>query len=282
MSKTSLAKIQRRAVFGLIFFVALIMRATMAFGADGCPTNADEIATDRPDTTNSARVVPYGSLQAENGIDWTNRQRSDVISGTETRVRLGVAQCTELLADVPTYFYSLNGRASSGFSDLVVSVKRELLVPYGFRLSATAGLGFPTGASKISSHGYDPYIQFPWSHEMSDDWSLHGMFTVTWFTSQHRFNPTFEPTLSLERALGPAGDLFVEYVGDYPNHARPSQIIDGGASWRVTRLQQVDFHLGFGLNSSSVNHFFGIGYSFRLDELFGGSGNSPSNETAAR
>jgi hypothetical protein len=70
-------------------------------------------------------------------------------------------------------------------------------------------------------------------------------------------------------------DLFVEYVGDYPKHARPNQILDGG-SWRVTRLQQLDFHVGFGLNSSSPDHFFGIGYAFRLDGMFGGSvGNSP-------
>ena len=198
------------------------------------------------------------------------------LSGSETRLRLGVAQCTEVLADVPTYFYSLNGRASSGFSDFVVSIKRELPVPFGFHLSATGGLGFPTGASKISSHGYDPYIQFPWSRRLSDDWSLQGMFTVTWFTSQHTNNPTFEPTLSLERDLGPTHDLFVEYVGDYPNHARPAQILDGGGSWRLTRLQQLDFHAGFGLNSSSPDHFFGIGYSFRLDGLFGGSvGSSP-------
>jgi hypothetical protein len=242
--------------------------ATLA-ADDGCPTDASEISTDRPDVTNSAVVVPYGSLQIESGVDWTVREGSNVVSGSETRIRLGIAQCTELLADVPTYFYSLNGRASSGFSDFVVSVKRELPVPYAFHLSATAGLGFPTGSSKISTHGYDPYIQFPWSRRFNENWSLQGMFTVTWFTTQHAINPTFEPTLSLERDLGPTRDLFVEYVGDYPNHARPSQILDGGGSWRVTRLQQLDFHAGFGLTSNAPDHFFGIGYSFRLDGLFG-------------
>jgi Putative MetA-pathway of phenol degradation len=171
-----------------------------------CPTSASEISTDRPDVTNSSRVVPYGTLQAENGIDWTVRQGSNVVSGSETRLRLGVAQCVEVLADVPTYFYSLNGRASSGFSDFVVSIKRELPVPFGFHLSATGGLGFPTGANKISSHGYDPYIQFPWSRRLTDEWSLQGMFTVTWFTSQHASNPTFEPTLSLERDLAARGE----------------------------------------------------------------------------
>jgi hypothetical protein len=276
MSQRRFARILRFAISSVLVFTGLITSAATAFAADGCPTSAAEISTDRPDVTNSSRVVPHGSLQAENGVDWTVRQGSNVISGSETRLRLGVAECTELLADVPTYFYSLNGLASSGFSDFVVSIKRELPVPFGFYLSATGGLRFPTGAGRISSHGYDPYIQFPWSRRVSDDWSLHGMFTVTWFTTQHTINPTFEPTLSLEHEFGLTRDLFVEYVGEYPNHARPAQILDGGGSWRVTRLQQLDFHVGFGLNSSSPDHFFGIGYSFRLDGLFGGLlGNSP-------
>jgi hypothetical protein len=138
MSQAALAKSCRSAISGILFAVVLIVGASSAFAADGCPTSASEISTDRPDVTNSSRVVPYGSLQAENGVDWTVRQRSDVVSGTETRLRLGFAQCTEVLADVPTYFYALNGRASSGFSDLVVSIKRELPVPLGFHLSATA------------------------------------------------------------------------------------------------------------------------------------------------
>jgi hypothetical protein len=62
---------------------------------------------------------------------------------------------------LPTYFYSLNGRrASSGLSDFIVSIKRELPAPCGVNLSATGGLGFPTGASKISSHGYDTILTF--------------------------------------------------------------------------------------------------------------------------
>ena len=266
----------RLVAFGMMLFAATVTGVATVLAAGDCPTGADEIDTDRSDVTNSSRVVPDGSLQVENGVDWTVRQSSNVVSGSETRLRFGVAQCTEVLADVPTYVYSLNGRASSGFSELVLSIKRELPVPFGVHLSATGGLKFPTGASKFSAHGYDPYIQLPWSHPISDGWSLHGMFTVTWFTSQHTNNPTVEPTLSLERAFGPTRDFFVEYVGEYPNHARPGQILDGGGSWRVTRSQQLDFHVGFGLNSNSPDHFFGIGYLFRFDGLFGGSiANSP-------
>jgi hypothetical protein len=69
--------------------------------------------------------------------------------------------------------------------------------------------------------------------------------------------------------------MFVENVGDY-DHQRPSQLLDTGGAWRFTKTQQLDFHAGVGLNSSSVDHYFGLGYSFRLDDLFGGSlGPSP-------
>jgi len=127
----------------------------------------------------------------------------------------------------------------------VVSVKRQLPVLFGFYISLTAGLGFPTGAAKIASRGYQPYIQFPWSHSIAGGWRVQGMFTLFWFPSESTRNPTFEPTFSIQREFGPSADLFVEYVGDY-DHQRPHQLVDGGGSWRFTKNQQLDFHVGFG------------------------------------
>jgi hypothetical protein len=261
--------------FQLVLFCAVLLASvvgviTQAKGTDVCPVAADEIATDRPDVTNSSLVVPRGSLQFENGVDWTTAHGSDALDGTNTRVRLGVAHCTEFLIDIPNYFASLNGSGPSGFSDVVLSFKRQLPISFGFDLSTTTGLGFASGAGRISGQGYQPYIQFPWSHEIVDPWEIEGMFTLTWFPSDPERNPTFESTFSLERAFGPAADMFVEYVGDY-DHERPSQVLDTGGAWRFTRTQQLDFHVGFGLNRSSVDHYLGIGYSFRLDGLFGGS-----------
>jgi hypothetical protein len=162
-------------------------RRLWELAADDCPNSASEISTDHPDVTNSSRAVPYGSMQTENGVDWTVVRDPMLLADPRRDWRLGVAQCTEVLADVPTYFNSFNGRASSGFSDFVVSIKRELPVPLGFDLSATGGLGFPTGASKISSQGYDPYVQFQWSRLLSDDWSLHGIRRNTRCRSAHHF-----------------------------------------------------------------------------------------------
>jgi hypothetical protein len=255
----------------LLFSAALLAFSSRApCNADECPTATDEIATDRPDVTNSSLVVPLASLQAENGFDMTSRHGSNSFDGSNTRLRLGMAHCTEFVMDLPNYVDSLRGSEPSGFSNIVVSFKRQLPVPFGFDLSATAGLGFPSGSSKISGKGSQPYIQFPWSHSIAEGWGVNGMFTVTWFPSMSTRNPTFEPTLSLEREFGAFADLFMEYVGDY-DHQRPSQLLDGGGAWRITRRQQLDFDAGFGLNSSSTDYLFGFGYSFRLDGLFGGS-----------
>src|SRR6202790_3679735 len=72
--------------------------------AGECPSSASEIATDRPDVTNSSLVVPVGSLQGENGVNVSARYGGRTIDGTNTRWRLGVAPCLELLLDLPTYF----------------------------------------------------------------------------------------------------------------------------------------------------------------------------------
>lgn len=267
----------RLLLCGALLLPAFARSEPIARAADGCPTDADEIAADRPDITNSSLVVPLGSLQIENGVDWSVRQGSNALDATNTRVRLGVARCTEFLIDAPSYFDSLNGVQPSGSSDLVVSIKRQLPVPFGFDLSATAGLGLPTGSTKISGRGYQPLIQFPWSHELAPGWELAGMFTLFWLPSESAHNRIFQPTFSLAREFG-SSDLFVEYVGQY-DHQPPAQLLDGGGAWRFTKTQQLDFHVGFSLNRSSaalngvpVAQYFGIGYSIRFDSLFRGAG----------
>jgi hypothetical protein len=81
----------------------LAQEIVAASGAEYCPDIQSEIQTDRPD------VVPNRSLEADNGINLTAHQASRSIDGMNTRIRLGVAHCIELLADLPDYFYSVHG-----------------------------------------------------------------------------------------------------------------------------------------------------------------------------
>jgi len=257
----------RFLTLGALVYVALFNSATSANATD-CPTSADEISTDRPDFTSPPTVVPTGSVQLENGVTWSAEQRSNVVEGPQTLVRVGVAHCMEIFFSVPDYVYAIGGNAPAGFSDFVTSAKLQLPQFIGFDTAAVAGLSFPTGGSQISSHGYDPDLQLPWRHAIGEHWAVDGMFAITWFTTEPHENPSFESTLEIERKIGTSANIFVEYAANYPRHARPRDLLDGAGLWRVTPRQQLDLHAGFGINRPRPDHFFGIGYSFRLDGLF--------------
>ena len=143
-----------------IALAAIFVGAAQLHGQDqsASTNNPAPIATDRPTVTNSSIVVPYGSLQAENGFLETDNHGQNIADAPETLLRLGVAAKTELRFTVPDYFYNLNGSGlGSGFGDLAVGVKQQLgPTPGGFDVSATVFLSFPTGANGVSIGGYDP------------------------------------------------------------------------------------------------------------------------------
>src|SRR5579862_6359605 len=103
-----------------ILAAAAVCGGAMGYGATAkaqiCPTAASDIDTDRPDTTNSSQTVPPGSLQLENGVniaDWSGGTRLD---GTNSRVRLGLVDCAEVLVDVPNFSFSPGSAGVRGFS----------------------------------------------------------------------------------------------------------------------------------------------------------------------
>jgi len=44
--------------------------------------------------------------------------------------------------------------------------------------------------------------------------------------------------------------------------------LNSGGAYRLTKTEQLDFHVAFGLNENAPTYIFGLGYSFRLDGLF--------------
>jgi Putative MetA-pathway of phenol degradation len=237
--------------------------------ADGCPTAKDEIATDRPDVTNSSLVVPTGSLQSENGVNISARDGGRFVDGTNTRWRLGIAPCLELLVDLPTYFADIKAPGSSGFTDVAPAIKWQVSpVPGKIDLSLVAGVALPTGAVEIAGRGSQPYLQMPWSIELHDGWGLSGMLTEFFRPAELTTRRITETTFAIEKKVTEKASLFVEYVGDYPENAGPSLLFNSGGVYRLTPTQQVDFHIAFGLNHNAPSYIAGVGYSFRLDDLF--------------
>jgi hypothetical protein len=135
------------------------------------PASGDPISTDRPAIAASSTVVPKGSLQMENGFLIGNTHNFD---GPETSLRFGLTGKTELRMSAPDYDF--NTTSGSGFGDVTVGVKQQLGPAGKFDLSLIAFVSFPTGANAVSSHGYDPGLQLPWSRKLTDNWSAGGQF----------------------------------------------------------------------------------------------------------
>jgi hypothetical protein len=252
----------------IIGLVASLPSFTSAALAGACTGPGAPIQTDRPDVTNSAVVVPVGSLQIENGVDLQRKDATQAVSGSNSHWRLGIAPCFEVLVDVPNYFVTFRGAGPSGFSDLTPAVKRQLNLPQSkFDFSITAGAALPTGATAVSGPGLQPYAQIPWSLELGDGWALNGMGT-NFFTPEAAVKFTYQSTLSIEKEIAERGFVFIEYVGNFPTSGGNNQLINSGAGYRIDNSHQIDFHIGFGLDRNAPNYIFGFGYSFRIDRLF--------------
>jgi Putative MetA-pathway of phenol degradation len=260
-----------------IVLLACILSGVSPLRAQGQPASSaasTPIATDRPSVTDSSIVVPAGSIQAENGFLDNSTQELRTLDGPETLVRFGLLSKTELRFYVPDYYYNENtgpttGAApGSGFGDLAIGVKQQLgPTPCGFDVSVVAYVSFPTGAQAISSHGYDPALQVPWSHSLSSKWTLAGMLSLYWPTQGGQRNLTGEPTLLLDRQLRAPWDVFVEYAGDFSENAGPRNLLHFGTTVKIRKRQQLDFHVGVGSNAGATFHFFGFGYSFRIQAI---------------
>lgn len=231
---------------------------------------SDVIATDRPDVTNSSIVVPVGAFQSENGVDVVGERTAAILQGTESRLRLGVAPCLELLLDLPSYSLGVGGNAPSGFSDLAPAIKWQLgPLPGDVDLSVTVGAALPTGRARLVERGPQPYLQLPWSREFGDGLGVSGMLTTFFSPASAAGSTTTQSTFAIERDLSDRTDIFIEYAGDFRSHEQPSHLLNvGGGAFRLTPRQQLDFHAAGGLTRSAPSYVIGVGYSIRFDGIF--------------
>jgi hypothetical protein len=221
------------------------------------------ISTDRPSIANSSAVVPKGVFQVENGFLITDTQGQTILDLPETALRFGLLDKTELRFSVPDYFHSISGSTIAGFGDSTIGVKQQIApLPANFNLSVIFFLSLPMGANAISSHGYDPGLQFPWSRQLSKNWTASGQVAFYWPTVAGSHNFTGEMTFVFDRQLTKPWDAFIEYAGDFPENGGSRQLLHFGSSYKLAPHHQLDFQIAAGLSRAAPDRFAGFGYSF--------------------
>ena len=257
-----------RSLLSTLLLIFMASAPSKTAKAQHCGSSAQSsIGTDRPQVTNSSVVIPCGTVQFENGFQETSTGAQRSFDFSETSIRFGIGSRTELRLSIPNYFnsYLIGTRSVNGFGDLTLGSKQQLgPILHHFDGSLIPSLTFPTGTESISSHGYDPSLQLPWSRPLSKNWMAAGMFSVSWPTVSDHRNLTGQSSFYIDRQLLPPLDAYVEYSGAFPQKGGPQHLVDAGLAFKPSPHQQIDFHGGFGLSASVPDHIIGLGYSFRF------------------
>jgi hypothetical protein len=227
----------------------------------------DEINTDRPDL--SGTVVPKGSLQLENGLGWTSDNGRATLDGTESIVRLGLISSGELRVGLPDYYGYWVRDASTGFSDILIGWKQQLMGSSsgGFQLSVAPGLSLPTGSRGLTSGGIDPQLGVAWSKSIDSRWSTSGVQYLYYPTEGSRHFLQGETVLGIERDLNRTTNVYIEYQGYY-GHFGSTNMVELGAAYRRRPNYQWDFLFGAGRDQGAAEVSIGIGFSFRLANMW--------------
>ncbi len=235
----------------------------------GCLSADDPISTDRPSVANTSDTVPKGSVQLEGGVTETRNQGIWTIDLPETRMRVGVTDCTEILADFPDYYRSSTTGANQGTTNPGLAIKHQFPDWVdGLTLLGTIGVLLDTGDAAIAGAGSNAYAQVPWSYDFGNSWSINGMFSTLEQRHAPNTNSIYVSTLYLDRVVNDKSDMFVEFANNDQKEVASVNTWGLGGAYRITQMQQFDFKVGSGLNKAGPGFYMTIGYSVRLNRLF--------------
>ena len=258
---------------------------TGIFGLKAAPID-DDLATDRPDFTESTETVPWGRFQIEADYTFTydresrDRVRDHTVAGFllrmgivedfELRFGWGGYSVTQLNYDDQTRGGRTVGREEwvQGANDLSFGFKVKLFEQDGLRphFSVIGEFSVPSGTRGFSSGDVDPAVLLVWAYDLSDRWSVGG--NINFAVVSEEGDRFFQPATSV--AVGYSIDdrwgAYMEYFGFYPNseHTDCAHTINGGLTYLVTNNLQLDIRAGFGLNEEADDFFTGVGFSWRF------------------
>ena len=231
------------------------------------------INTDRPTFTPSVQTIPEGSLQIENGITWNRNSNGNTVVYPETELRLGLTPENELQVFVPsaaTIFQHPN-QPYTGIGDGRIGFKHAFTnpMPYSLKASINGLLSIPMGNSVVSSAGVDPSLGVILAREFTPRFTMTHQTAFGLDTSQTKGKFSINPSLVAAYAITPQLSGFCEYAAFIPIGNTTSHIVDAGVQYIFKQHHAVDARTGVGLFSGEGGAFAGVGYSYRIDGLFG-------------
>jgi hypothetical protein len=244
-----------------------------------------EMATDRPDKTESPYTVDAGHLQIESDIINASFDH-DTAAGADTRIRslafstlnlkVGLCNRADLQLVVPTWNHvRTDDRVAgtltkqSGFGDITARLKVNLWGNDG----GTTALGimpfakFPSNVDGLGNKEYEGGLIVPLAIAISENWSL-GLMTeldVVRDTAGNSWHPESINTITVSRPIWGPVSAYLEFFSAVSTERGTPWVgtVDFGFTWGITENMQLDIGANIGVTRSAedLNPF--IGFSFR-------------------
>ena len=141
---------------------------------------AQSIITDRPDQTESSSTIARGSLQIESGILFGSVKddfySESILLAPTVLWRYGITKGVELrlLTEFASVKDKLNSSRSSGFTDLQIGTKFQILKKEGFNteIAFLSHVIIPTAKDELSLNEIGTINKLSISHKLSEKMGL--------------------------------------------------------------------------------------------------------------
>lgn len=271
----SLVNIKKVNLFTLHLVIAFLAFVVPGYGQD---SEKAELVTDRPDQTESATIVPKGSVQLETGMLFTSdsydflgtKVTNTSFSLPNNLFRIGVHERIELrvmfleFGKVNSKVGSTSSELGKGLSPLAIGTKIKFFEENGF-LPETAILAHTTlplgGADfKPEKMGYD--FRFSMAHTLSDNlalgYNVGAEFEYDALNSEYVSSGVY--TLSLGIGITDKFGVYTEFFGDFAK----SHEFDAGITYLINPMTQFDLSGGVGLTDEANDYYLSTGITVRL------------------
>jgi hypothetical protein len=225
------------------------------------------ISTDRPSIGAETDLVPVGSLQIESGVTWSRDSSSSTFDGPESLLRFGLSKSYELQLTTPNMRHSA-GLPIVSMGDLTLGSKIRLgQATWSWPLAAVVAVSLPIGSREMTSGGVDPSLLLASSHNFPHSLLFSTSAVAGWVSIPGAKRAwVSQSATSLARSVGRRGNVFLEaapFVSSAPGGSGFSG--DGGMTWSVSKLVQLDWRAGATVQNGSSTAFASVGYSIRRD-----------------
>lgn len=249
-------------------------------------TSEPVINTDRPGASDASRTVPKGYLHIESGFLYLNESANTTSSTLEqqlinfnnTLLRYGLMEGLELRLNQSFLSSRVlqNGQElgvgwQSGLAPLMLGLKVNLTEEKGLLPEAAlvAEVNLPKDNGNFQQENFIYRFNLTALNHLNPDWLL--VYNIGVFQSfadrSTQFNYTLRSSYTIDKYTP-----FLEFYGSRTKNTTPLNYVNGGISYLVNNLFQLDAYAGIDIvslyndaleyNQSFVS--FGIGYLFPI------------------